>query len=211
MKNLLFVLALICTSLCTFSQTTYYWVGGTGSTTTVSFTSNSKWNTALDGLGTARSISAATDILIVDGTNVGGSTPTVGNISATCGSTTLAQLILRNGANLTLVKTTASTGSIAIGGDATNAEDLLINAGCTLNSTVQNSLIDSAGSTIALSATATGRIFGNLYLFFCKTNTPCSVTVIKSSIFNSSFEAVFEVITSGIPKYIFLLPKIFLK
>jgi hypothetical protein len=164
MKNLLFVLALICTSLCTFSQTTYYWVGGTGSTATVSFTSNSKWNTALDGSGTARSISAATDILIVDGTNVGGSTPTVGNISATCGSTTLAQLILRNGANLTLVKTTASTGSIAIGGDATNAEDLLINAGCTLNSTVQNSIIDSAGSTIALSATATGRIFGNLYL-----------------------------------------------
>ncbi len=164
MKNLLFVLTLICSSLFTFSQTTYYWVGGTGSTATVSFTSNSKWNTALDGSGTVRTASAATDILIVDGTNVGGSTPTLGNITATCGSTSFAQLVLRNGANLTLVKTSASTGTIAIGGDATNAEDLLINAGCTLNSTVQNSLIDSAGSTIALSATATGRVFGNLYL-----------------------------------------------
>ncbi len=164
MKNLLFVMTLICSSLFTFSQTTYYWVGGTGITTTVSFTTNSRWNTALDGSGTARTISAATDILIVDGTNVGGSTPTVGNITATCGSTTLAQLILRNGANLTLVRSTASTGSITINGDATNAEDLLVNAGCTLNSTVQNSVIDSAGNNIALAATATGRVFGNLFL-----------------------------------------------
>ena len=163
MKNLLFVLAFICSSLFTFSQTTYYWIGGTGATTAVSFTSNSKWNTALDGSGTVRTASAATDILIVDGTNVGGTTPTVGAISATCGSTSLAQLILRNGANLTLVKTSASTGSIAIGGDATNAEDLLINVGCTLNSTVQNSVIDSAGNNIALAATATGRVFGNLF------------------------------------------------
>ena len=187
MKNLLFVLALIFSSLFTFSQATYYWVGGTGSAAAVSFTSSSKWNTALDGSGLPRTTSAATDILIVDGTNVGGSTPTVGAITSYSGATNFAQLILRNGANLSLIKTTASTSTITINGDATNSEDLLINSGCTLNITVQTpSLIDSAGITIALSATATGRVFGNLFLINGASKLTAANTQTGGSIFFES-------------------------
>ncbi len=138
-----------------FSQTTYYWVGGTGP---VSFTTNSNWNTSLSGTGTARPIADTTDILIIDGTNVGGSNPTTGAINVTSGSTACAQLRLINYANITIQRATATTGTIDIKGDATSAEDLYIESNSSLSLTSLDTLW---GNTVNLNLRATGRIFGN--------------------------------------------------
>ncbi len=150
------------------AQTTYYWIGGTGATSTVSFTSTSssspKWNTALNGSGTNRTVVDPTDILIIDGTNVGGATATTGPVTATCSSTGFGQLILRNGANLTLIRATSGTGTITINGDATTIDDLLINSGCSLTIGVADSVATTSGNNMLLATAATGRIYGTLFL-----------------------------------------------
>src|SRR5205085_3484283 len=93
MKKSLFTVLLVVTAGIMYGQTTYYWVGGTAPT---SFTSNSNWNTQLNGLGSARSAAAANDVLIFDGTNVGGTTPATGLVVATISSTNFGRLILQN-------------------------------------------------------------------------------------------------------------------
>ena len=103
MKKCLSTLVLLMIAGFIYAQTTYYWVGGTGP---VSFTTNSNWNTVLNGTGTSRSAEAATDILVFDGTNVGGSTAATGAVTATLSSTSFAQLILQNNAIVTLQRTT---------------------------------------------------------------------------------------------------------
>lgn len=70
MKRILMTLLFSFTAGFAFSQTTYYWVGGTAAATGV--TTGTNWNTSLDGLGSTRpSSTGATDILIFDGTNLG--------------------------------------------------------------------------------------------------------------------------------------------
>jgi hypothetical protein len=53
-KTSFFIFLSFC--ICQFltAQTTYYWVGGNGNNGVTSFTSNSNWNTSLDGSGTSR-------------------------------------------------------------------------------------------------------------------------------------------------------------
>jgi hypothetical protein len=166
-KSLLICFAAIMSMLCK-AQTTYYWIGGTGATSVASFTSNSnsspRWNTALNGSGTNRAIADPTDILIIDGTNVGGATATTGPITATCSSTAFGQLVLRNGANLTIIRATTGTGSITINGDATAGDDLLVNFGCSLTIGVADSVSTTSGNNMLLTANASGRIFGTLFL-----------------------------------------------
>lgn len=162
MKKIILILFFLISIITLYSQTTYYWVGGTGTSSNISFTTNSKWNTALNGSGTARTASDPTDILIVDGSNVGGTTPTTGSVTATCGSTAFAQLILRNGANLTLVRPSSGTGTITVNGDASANDDLLINTGCSLTSTVADSVNTTSGNNLLLNTNATGKIFGTL-------------------------------------------------
>ena len=72
MKKIFFTIFLLFTAGMMFGQTTYYWVGGTGP---ASYTSNSSWNTQLDGLGATRVAAGTDDILIFDGSNVGGTIP----------------------------------------------------------------------------------------------------------------------------------------
>ncbi len=147
------------------AQNTYYWVGGTGNNAAVSFTTNSKWNTALDGSGTTRAIHDSTDILIVDGSNIGGATPATGNIIVKAGSDTMGQLILRNGANLNLLRLATGTGAIRIKGDQTNAFDIQIDATSTLTSSVSDSVItlnSTSGNNLTLMANATAKIYGTL-------------------------------------------------
>ncbi len=164
MKQSVLLSAFILMALFGLGQTTYYWVGGNGATANVSFTSASKWNTALDGSGTTRATADPSDILIVDGNNIGGTTPTTGTVTATCGSNNFGKLILRNNAVLTLVRPTTGNGTITVNGDATTDDDLLINAGCTLISTVADSINTTSGNNLLLSPTATGRIYGTLFL-----------------------------------------------
>ena len=187
MKKSLLVCMFAMMSILCKAQTTYYWIGGTGATSTVSFTSTSssspKWNTALNGSGTNRTVVDPTDILIIDGTNVGGATATTGAVTATCGSTNFGQLVLRNGASLTLLRPSTGTGTITINGDATATDDLLINAGCTLTIGVPDSIVTTSGNNLLLSATATGKVMGTLFL----NRGACRVTASNPAVGGSLF------------------------
>ena len=157
MKKLLFILLLSFAGLAGMAQTTYYWVGGAGP---VSFTVNSNWNTALNGSGSTRSAAAATDILIIDGTNIGGTTPTTGTVTTTITSTTLSQLKLTGNANVVFLRPAGGggTGTMTVGGNAPG-EDFMIDAGSSLS---VNSATADGSVVIALGTAATGSISGNL-------------------------------------------------
>jgi hypothetical protein len=73
MKRILLTMLMITIIGFSFGQTTYYWVGGA---TPVSIHTTTNWNTALNGAGSPRSSSTgAADILVFDGSNIGGATP----------------------------------------------------------------------------------------------------------------------------------------
>ena len=190
MKKSLIILVLTSMTLLAGAQTTYFWIGGTGATSNLSFTSTSssspKWNTALDGSGTNRTVNDPTDILIIDGTNVGGATPTTGLVTATCGSTAVSQLIIRNGGSLTLVRPSTGTGTITINGDATAADDFLVNAGCSFKLTVADSVAATSGNNLLLNTNATGRVFGSMALSLGASRTTASNPAVGGSLFFES-------------------------
>ena len=157
MKRILFA-CLLLVSVTAYSQTTYYWVGGTGPT---SYTSNTNWNTQLNGGGTTRVAAAANDILIFDGTNVGGAVPTTGLVVATATSTSSARLILQNGANVNLGRASVGSATITINGDGTIANDLIVEAGSTLT---LGMAIYNYDVSIVVTASATALISGTVYL-----------------------------------------------
>lgn len=156
------------------SQTTYYWVGGASTT---SYTSNGNWNTSLDGTGALRSVAGAqiTDILIFDGTNIGGTTPTTGNVNATVSSQTCGKLIVQNGAIVNLTRSSTGSAVITINGDT--GDDFVIDASSTL--TVGGPLYNYDISVV-LGSSATGLINGTLYL------SPLSTSVHTRSFITSS-------------------------
>ena len=158
MKKIIYIFTLLLLSKLSFAQTTYFWVGGVGPT---SYTANSNWNTMLDGTGADRGSSAATDILIFDGTNVGGVTPTTGQVSTIVSGTNCAQLIFRNNANVILGRSSTGSGVITINGDPTSATDFVVNAGCivTLGGSVYNYDVQTV-----VGAGATALISGTVYL-----------------------------------------------
>lgn len=157
MKRFLF-LSFLLISVAAYSQTTYYWVGGAGPS---SFTSNSNWNTALDGSGTTRSASAANDILIFDGTNIGGTTPSTGLVIATATSTACGQLKLQNNARVQLGRASAGSANITINGDGSPLDDLVVSAGSVLT---LGSAIYNYDVRIVMAAAATGSVSGTVYL-----------------------------------------------
>ena len=157
----IFIIAMIF-SVAGYSQTVYYWVGGT---TPTSFTVLSNFNTMLDGSGSPRTTGSTTDILIFDGSNVGGATPTTGTVTAqVSGTSTIFQLKLQNGASVNLQRAATGTGSgtIAIVGDGSPAVDFLVPSASTL--TLNNLIpIASGGSVVmTLGAAATGSISGTV-------------------------------------------------
>lgn len=165
MKKFLFTCLILLAAIAGHSQTTYYWVGGTAPT---SYTANSNWNTALNGSGTTRSAAAATDILIFDGTNVGGTVPTTGTVNATATSTNSGQVKLQNGAVVNIGRSSAGSAAITINGDGTAADDLVVGAGCTLT---LGSAIYNYDVSAVVTANATALISGTVYL------SPLSTTV----------------------------------
>ncbi|MEP7238460.1 MAG: MBG domain-containing protein [Ferruginibacter sp.] len=165
MKKILFTIFLVITAGMMYGQTTYYWIGGTGP---ISYTANGNWNTQLNGGGTNRVAAAANDILIFDGTNVGGSTPTTGLVTTICSSTNSGRLILQNGALVNLGRSSAGSAAITINGDGTAADDLIVGTGCTLTLGTATYNYDVS---MVVSATATALISGTVYL------SPLSTTV----------------------------------
>jgi len=159
MKKLLFTTMLMAFAMLSFGQTTYYWVGGNGPT---SFTVNSNWNTALDGSGVSRGAAAPTDILIFDGSNITGTiVPVTGSVSATSGSASFAQLIIRNNALVTIERITeGGTSTLTVNGGVN--DDLQIEAGSSL--TIAASGLTPGNCILAMTANATGKVYGNLTL-----------------------------------------------
>jgi hypothetical protein len=152
MKRILLACMLLM-AIAAHSQT-YYWVGGT---TASGFSTNSNWNTALDGSGTTRAAVAAGDILIFDGSNIGGAIPTTGTVNATVTSTTCGQIRLVNNATVALARTGGGTGTITVAGSG--GDDVTVDNGCTLN--IINPAVDGT-VVIGISAGSTGRISGAL-------------------------------------------------
>ncbi|MBC7948075.1 MAG: MBG-2 domain-containing protein [Chitinophagaceae bacterium] len=156
MKRILLSTLFLALSGFIFGQTTYYWVGGTTPTTSISTGAN--WNTVLNGSGAARgSSTGATDILVFDGSNVGGATPATGPVTVLANnSITAGQMRFINNANIVFIRASASgTSTITISGGA--GDDFVVEAGSSLG------FPPSAGSIrMALGATTTGRVSGSI-------------------------------------------------
>jgi hypothetical protein len=144
-------------------QTTYYWVGGA----TGAFTTNASWNTALDGTGTVRSASAATDVLIFDGSNIGGTTtPITGTVTPVITSgTTFGQLKLQNGINLVFQRSVTGGSTFIINGDGTSTDDFTIDATSSLKITTPTAAFNFTLSLgVASTNLSTGLIAGTIRL-----------------------------------------------
>jgi hypothetical protein len=155
MKKVLFSTLLLMASIFSFGQVTYYWVGGTTPTTSITIGTN--WNSSLDGTGVTRpSSSGASDVLVIDGTNVGGATPATGTVAMLVnGSITCGQMKFVNNASTTFVRAATGTSTITISGDV--GEDFIIEAGSTL------SCVSPTGSLrFAMGASNTARVSGAL-------------------------------------------------
>jgi hypothetical protein len=154
-KFLLFCFCSFC-AVITQAQSTYYWVGG-APVAPQNISTLSNWNTSPDGTGSSRGSSTGADILVFDGANYGGSTPTTGTDSVYLNSSiSCAQIKFVNGAKIIFKRNTMGTSTLTIIGDGTTAEDFLIEAGCSVK------LSDGPGSQIiAIGAANTGRVSGD--------------------------------------------------
>jgi len=154
MKRLLLLLFFSCLAAVSFAQTTYYWVGGTSE---ANIGTASNWNTQLNGTGTSRSTISSTDILVVDGTNIGGAVLTTGTALIHLNAATTAQLKIINGASVNLVRVASSNGTLTI------ANNTLGEAGLTIDAT-SSLLLNNASYVgnvyIDFPATSTGSIAG---------------------------------------------------
>ncbi len=163
MKKVIFTLLMLCATKMVFSQGTYYWVGGAAG----SFTASASWNTALNGSGTARSSFTNTDVLIFDGTNIGGVTPATGTVTPdVIGSTSnIGQLKLMNTAIVVLRRNASGSSTYTIMGDATTSDDFTIDATSSLTIT---SAVSTQGFSLQMGTTVnnslTGRILGTVRL-----------------------------------------------
>lgn len=156
MKRLLLSGLFIFSAIFTFGQTTYYWVGGTAAATGI--TTGTNWNTSIDGLGSTRpSSTGATDILVFDGTNLGGTTPATGPATILANSSiTCAQFIVTNNATINFVRASSGTSTITVSGGA--GDDFVVNAG-----SVFAVPATTAGSIrFAMAASSSGRVNGTV-------------------------------------------------
>lgn len=156
MKRLLLSGLFIFSAVFTFGQTTYYWVGGTAAATGI--TTGANWNTSIDGLGSSRpSSTGATDILIFDGTNLGGTTPATGPATILANSSiTCAQIKITNNAVINFSRPTSGTSTITVSG--TTGDDFVVDAGSAFNVPITT----SGSIRFAMGAVNTGRVSGTM-------------------------------------------------
>lgn len=158
MKKGLLVCTFILGLLIAKGQTTYYWVGSAPSAANNNINTSTNWNTAQNGTGSPRpSSTGASDILIFDGANLGGTTPVTGPVTVNANSSiTFAQMKFTGNVTINMVRGTTGTSTLTVAGEA--GEDFVIEAGSALNVPVT-----TAGSLrFAMAAANTGRVSGNL-------------------------------------------------
>jgi hypothetical protein len=158
MKKILLLLCLTTLIYKAQAQTTYYWVGGTA---TSSIRTNANWNTALNGSGTVRTVNATDDILIFDGSNIGGATAATGTINATVSSDSSSKFIFQNNANVIFTRPAAGGGSGTLSLIGGTGDDFVIDA--TSSVTISCSAADG-NVVMNLFPGATGSVAGNLTL-----------------------------------------------
>ena len=171
MKKLLLTLMLVTIVTFGFSQTTYYWVGGA----TGSMSTTANWNTQLNGSGTSISSSpsanpTSTDVLVFDGTNIGGASPSTGQVIPVINTSfAMGQLKFQNNADVVFMRISTSnpissgTAVFTINGDNTPAFDLIIDANSTLKITTPLGFTGTTQSIgILIPSNATGQINGTI-------------------------------------------------
>ncbi len=114
-------------------QTTYYWVGSSPSASNNNINNGANWNTAQNGTGSARpSSTGATDILVFDGTNLGGTTPVTGPVTVNANAgITCAQFKFTANVTINMIRGTSGTSTLTVSGGA--GDDFVIDAGSALN------------------------------------------------------------------------------
>lgn len=138
-----------------YSQQTYYWVGGAGP---AAFTTSSNWNTALDGSGSAWTTQVNTDVLIFNGSNIGGATPATGTVTVNITSITIGQLKFTSNASVVFTRVGGTTGTVTLSG-AVAGDDLVIDAGSSLS---LSSAATNGNVQMLLNGGSTGRVSGSL-------------------------------------------------
>ncbi len=200
MKRILFTSVLLLTIGFAFGQTTYYWVGGVASANSITVGSN--WNTVLNATGSPRpSSTGATDILVFDGTNVGGANPTTGPVTVLAnGSITCAQMKFVNNVTVNMFRAPAGgggTSTITISGEA--GEDFVIDAGSVLNIPPS-----STGSIrFAMAAANSGRVSGTLTMITGQQARIDNTTAGTGTLRFTSGSSFTTNITSGSSSYAF--------
>lgn len=157
MKRFLLTCLLIAGMTTAYTQQTYYWVGGAGP---ASFTTASNWNTMLDGSGAAWTTPINTDVLIFNGSNIGGATPATGLVTVNITSVTIGQLKFTSNANVVFTRVGGTTGTVTLSG-VVAGDDLVIDAGSSLS---LNSASTNGNVQMQLNGGSTGRVSGSLSL-----------------------------------------------
>jgi hypothetical protein len=156
MKKGLLIIASLLSIVFVRAQTTYYWVGSSSAAPNNNISTNANWNTAQNGTGSARvSSTGATDILIFDGANLGGTIPVTGPVTVNANtSITCAQMKFMTNVTINMVRTTSGTSTITLSGEA--GDDWVVDAGSNFNVPVS-----TAGSMrFAMAAANTARVSG---------------------------------------------------
>ena len=151
MKVLLVVFGMV-TSVNLFSQTTYYWVGGTVSADP---SAANVWSTSLGGSSAGTITPANTNIFIVDGSDIsntaGLQTGTVSiNMSA---NRVFGQFKLQNNATVVLTSTSSGGRTVTIGNASSQiaGNDLVISSGSTLTLSTYTNITMAGSSTVDIS------------------------------------------------------------
>lgn len=131
MKKTLFTLFLLMTVGFIYGQGIYYWIGGTVSTppsSTGKLNDVSNWNSNIDGSGTPRNSNTDPDVLIFDGTNLGGGA--TGPAQLYCSSSfAFAQIKFINNADISMYRDAGGGGTSTLTLNGGIGEDLVIEAG----------------------------------------------------------------------------------
>jgi hypothetical protein len=157
------------------AQTTYYWVGGTG-TKTLNTLAN--WNTTLGGGGTAPGSLSNANIFIVDGDNLGAGATGALTLQMNANAA-LGQLIIKdNSQSVTLTGTSAFT--LTVGGTIAG-DDWVVASGCSLSISTNSNVTLTNVYTAAIAGTVTIGSGSNLSV----TGSTNALTTVTGSLVNS--------------------------
>ncbi len=173
MKKVIYTLLFLIATTASYA-TTYYWIGGL--TPSVNYSNNANWTTnpvtRTPVAATGTLVITSTDVLVFDGTNLGGTSVVTGPATVLAsGADTFGQLKFLNNANITFGRTTTGTTKFTLFGDGTSAPDLIVDATSTLTlgGTISGANVGIILDTV--NQNATGSISGNLYMSPLSSNT----------------------------------------